>query len=304
MLRHPAQNGAPHMASLLCETAPKRRMFVSEADGSAPLLGQKGRADTIAGEAAMKPETKQDEHRSLLLAGLTSAPGQRCSHAYFFRGEEVAACTGTGCFGFRSRTMTGEHGNMKTLFAVVAAALLMSGCSIRHDVAKDYPQYLINNQGTSQLPSTTAASEYTISPATAAHHYEFRSALAGYANVWVVQFGEVLDDTLQSHDVQTAFGKLMKSSGGSSSDGLLVFDLQNYSYAEFGAHVALKVTYRRGNQDVFSKVYQADGTTQGGKMFWGGAFAMKNAVQQSTKLAIDTILRQLIADLNASPARS
>lgn len=61
MLRHPAQNGAPHMASLLCETAPKRRMFVSEADGSAPLLGQKGRADTIAGEAAMKPETKQDE---------------------------------------------------------------------------------------------------------------------------------------------------------------------------------------------------------------------------------------------------
>ena len=33
-------------------------------------------------------------------------------------------------------------------------------------------------------------------------------------------------------------------------------------------------------------------------MFWGGAFAQKNAVQQSTKLAIDEILRQLIADLN------
>jgi hypothetical protein len=124
--------------------------------------------------------------------------------------------------------------------------------------------------------------------------------MAGYANVWVVQFGQILDDTLQAHDVQAAFGKLAKSDGGAVNDGLLVFDLQSYTYVELGAHVSLKVTYRRGNQDVFSKVYQTDGTTQGGKMFWGGAFAMKNAVQQSTKLAIDNILRQLIVDLNAS----
>jgi PBP1b-binding outer membrane lipoprotein LpoB len=193
---------------------------------------------------------------------------------------------------------------MKTLLAVFAAALLLSGCSIRHDVAKDYPQYLINNQGASQLPSTKAASEYTISPTTVANHYEFRSAMAGYANVWVVQFGQVLDDTLQSHDVQTAFGKLAKSGGGTANDGLLIFDLQSYTYVELGAHVSLKVTYRRGNQDIFSKTYQADGTTQGGKMFWGGAFAMKNAVQQSTKLAVDNILRQLIADLNVSTAQN
>lgn len=193
---------------------------------------------------------------------------------------------------------------MKTLLAVFAAALLLSGCSIRHDVAKDYPQYLINNQGASQLPATKAASEYMISPATVANHYEFRSAMAGYANVWVVQFGQVLDDTLRSHDVQTAFGELAKSEGSTTEGGLLVFDLQSYTYVELGAHVSLKVTYRRGNQDVFSKVYQADGTTQGGKMFWGGAFAMKNAVQQSTKLAIDNILRQLIADLNANTAHS
>jgi len=189
---------------------------------------------------------------------------------------------------------------MKTLLAVLAAAWLLSGCSIRHDVVKDYPQYLTNNQGASQLPSTTAASEYSIAPATLAHHYEFRSAMAGYANVWVVQFGEMLDDTLQSHDVQAAFGRLSKLQSGATNDGLLIFDLQSYTYVELGAHVSLKVTYRRSGQDVFSKVYQADGTTQGGKMFWGGAFAMKNAVQQSSKLAIDKILRQLIADLNAN----
>jgi hypothetical protein len=49
---------------------------------------------------------------------------------------------------------------------------------------------------------------------------------------------------------------------------------------------------------IFSKSYQESGKTQGGKMFWAGAFGQKNAVQQSTKLALDEILRQLITDLN------
>jgi hypothetical protein len=185
---------------------------------------------------------------------------------------------------------------------LLAAALAMCGCSIKHDVVKDYPQYLVNNQGESHLPTTTAASAYTVTPTTQAHHYEFRSGMAGYANVWVVEFGRLLDDTMQSHDVQAAFGKLLKVQDSDADGGLLIFDLQNYTYVELGAHVTLKVTYRRDGRDVFSKVYKADGTTQGGKMFWGGAFAMKNAVQQSTKLALDQILVQLIDDLNAAPS--
>ena len=44
----------------------------------------------------------------------------------------------------------------------------------------------------------------------------------------------------------------------------------------------------------------ASGNTQGAKMFFGGAFGMKNAVQQSTKAAMDTIMGQFIRDLNAS----
>jgi hypothetical protein len=35
-------------------------------------------------------------------------------------------------------------------------------------------------------------------------------------------------------------------------------------------------------------------------MFFGGAFGMKNAVQQSTKAAMDNIMGQFIRDLNAS----
>lgn len=35
---------------------------------------------------------------------------------------------------------------MKVKFAIAVAALVLSGCSIKHDVVKDYPQYLVNNQ--------------------------------------------------------------------------------------------------------------------------------------------------------------
>jgi hypothetical protein len=187
---------------------------------------------------------------------------------------------------------------MKKLLAAIAALALLSGCSIKHQIVKDYPQYLIDSQGESHLPSTKTASEYEIAPLTAAHHYEFRSAMAGYANVWVVDFGKLLDQTLRSQDVQAAFGGLTAGNAGTAKDGVLVFELQNYTFSDLGAHVSLKVAYQQGGGKVFEKVYTADGETQGGKMFWGGVFAMKNAVQQSTKLALDEILREMITDLN------
>ena len=66
---------------------------------------------------------------------------------------------------------------------------------MRRAMVQDYPQYLINNQGASHLPTTAAASRYAWTPATRSHHYEFRSALAGHANLWVVAFGQLLDVT-------------------------------------------------------------------------------------------------------------
>lgn len=189
---------------------------------------------------------------------------------------------------------------MKTSHAAVAMTMLLTSCSIHHNVARDYPQYLANHVGQSHLPTTSAASAYAITPETTANHYQFRSVMAGYANVWVVRFGEILDDTMQSRDVQAAFNRLKQSKEDEPPGGLLIFDLEDYSYSNFGAHVALKVTYRRDGRNVFTKYYSADGRTEGGKMFWGGEFAMKNAVQQSTNLAIDDVLRRLISDLNSA----
>lgn len=100
--------------------------------------------------------------------------------------------------------------------------------------------------------------------------------------------------------MQRAFGGLRKISDVSAaSSSLLTFDLQRYTFEDFGAHVSLKISLSSSGKVLLSKTYTQDGVTQGGKMFWGGVFAQKNAVQQSTKLALDEILRQLIADLNA-----
>jgi len=68
---------------------------------------------------------------------------------------------------------------------------------------------------------------------------------------------------------------------------LITFDLENYTFADFGAHIALRMSSIKKGAEVFSKTYYASGKAQGGKMLWGGAFAMKNAIQQSTRLALD-----------------
>jgi hypothetical protein len=124
--------------------------------------------------------------------------------------------------------------------------------------------------------------------------------MTGYANNWVVDFGQMLDTTLQSKDVQGAFRRLEKRDAGGTGN-LIVFDLVAYSFSEFGAHVELKVTVQRDGVTPLVKTYRADGVTQGGKMFFAGVFGMKNAIQQSTKYSVDKILVALITDLNSLP---
>jgi hypothetical protein len=186
--------------------------------------------------------------------------------------------------------------------AILAVLMLVTGCSIMHPVAQDYDQYLGKNQGTNKFETVKVADQYFLPPATRDHHYEFRSATTGYANVWVMEFGTVLDATMKSKDVVNALGRLSKGEAETQGVGnTIIFDLKNYAFEDFGAHIALAISVRNANGEVFKKAYTADGKTQGGKMFWGGAFGMKNAIQQSSKLALDEIIASFIRDLKASP---
>lgn len=184
-----------------------------------------------------------------------------------------------------------------TLAAIAGLALASTGCAIHHDIQQDYPQYLAGKHTNAPLPSTPLEAGYALTPKTEQHRYEFRAASVGYANIWVVEFGKMLDQTLQSGDVQAAFGKLEKRSDGKAGSNL-VFDLRDYSFRDHGAHIELQISVSRDGTERFVKTYRAAGKTQGAKMIFGGAFAMRDATQQSTKWALDDILRQFISDLN------
>jgi len=81
---------------------------------------------------------------------------------------------------------------------------------------------------------------------------------------------------------------------------MLRFNLENYAFKDHMAHVSLNISLEQNGNTVLNKTYHATGKSQGGKMFFGGPFAMKNATQQSTKHAMDEILREFINDSKAA----
>ena len=84
------------------------------------------------------------------------------------------------------------------LISVVFASTLMMGCSINHPVAKDYDQHLVKYDSEVELPKSDLDSNYSLDESTEAHSYQFRAATVGYAHVWIVEFGKILDKTLHS----------------------------------------------------------------------------------------------------------
>jgi hypothetical protein len=59
----------------------------------------------------------------------------------------------------------------------------------------------------------------------------------------------------------------------------------------------MDITVSQDGSVIIEKRYSAEGQGQAGKMFWGGAFAQRHAVHQSTHLAFQEIFTQFIADL-------
>ena len=184
-----------------------------------------------------------------------------------------------------------------SIMLIFISLFLFQSCS--HYVANDYKQYLLNNQGRLKLEESDVEAYYYLTPETEQHDYRFRAWSVGYAQLWVVNFGDMLEKQLNSQDVLNAFKTLKKQfNAKNEKDVLLIFKLNHYVFSDFCAHIELRVIAKKNNINLIDKSYRADGKTQKGKMMWGGAFAMKNAIQQSTRFAINDILNELIYDLN------
>lgn len=190
---------------------------------------------------------------------------------------------------------------MKNIFKCTIIFLglgVLAGCSINHPVAKDYPQYLSKNGNTGSLPKTDLKTNYALDGQTQNHRYEFRAATVGYAHVWIVEMGKILDATLNAPYVQSSFGRLTKVDGGKIDSGYLVqFTLKKYEFKDYRAHVSMYVELTKGENIILSKTYSEEGDSKGGQMWGAGPFGMKNATLASTKSAIDRILGRFINDI-------
>lgn len=187
---------------------------------------------------------------------------------------------------------------MKRIFlpAVAVLALAVSACT--HSVHSDYAQYLVNNETQVTFPHVTESVQYYMDPTTENHSMQVRAITTGIANSWVVDFGRILDATMSGNDMRTAFDEVKKVSSPEGVPGLLLrFSLRRYDFSDFQATVALGISARNDGTEILTNTYSATGISQGGKMFWGGAFAMQNAMQQSTKSALDQIFTEFIGDL-------
>lgn len=176
--------------------------------------------------------------------------------------------------------------------------LMLSACTLPHYIHSDYPQYLANNSGQTVFPRISVKAYYYLDEQTQNYHKEIRSIMTGAANQWIVEFGPILDYTMQFGDIHRAFVSLEKTDTPSPiNDLLLSFKLVDYRFEGFEATVSLRITASYKGAVILEQLYEATGRSQGGKMFWAGAFGMKNAIQQSTKLALDNILARFMSDL-------
>ena len=189
---------------------------------------------------------------------------------------------------------------VRALFAALAA-IAATGCA--HQVTFEDASY--KTDAKQQAASVVAV----IDKATLENTVAIRSFMTGVANSWEVQSGDMLkqvvDIELPQMFAHYEFATSEKQPSGSGPGMILGFTVPNYAFADFHANVSVHVVAKdRSGAQLFEKTYEGEGDTQGGKMFWGGAFAMKSAIRQSSLDAFKQIFVKLREDLDARNARS
>ena len=181
---------------------------------------------------------------------------------------------------------------LKVFFIILV--LGTAGCSKQiHD---DYAVYLQNNANTNIFMPTQLPFTYSLSPETKLHTLTVQAWMAGPLNTWIVRFSEILLANMRSHDVRKSLPNVVEASPQPGTNSIF-FHLVQYDFKNTKATIRLEITTRFADGSFQTKLYGAEGQAQRGKMYWGGPFAMKNAMQQSTKMAMDKILKYYTNDL-------
>jgi hypothetical protein len=184
---------------------------------------------------------------------------------------------------------------------IVRLVILMSlaggatGC-ITHPVTFQNASYAT---GAGHHPASVVA---VIDQETLTRKVRIKSWMTGIANNWEAEPGDMLkqvaDIELPQMFSAYEFSVRDRAPPGSGPGIVLALSIPSYDFADFHATIMVNaVTKGRDGQLLFEKSYRAEGATQGGKMFWGGAFGMKSAIRQSSLDAYKQIFTQMRGDL-------
>ncbi|MFO1431014.1 MAG: hypothetical protein U1F76_12850 [Candidatus Competibacteraceae bacterium] len=178
------------------------------------------------------------------------------------------------------------------LSLLLASVLLLGGCA--HQIAFQDAAYTISAE------RQNADIVVVIDPLTLNRVVSIRSFMTGIAHSWDAQPGEMLKQVADIELPQMFNHYQFATSYPQPQNQAIVLELSipNYQFANFRADISVHaIAYGPNKVELLDKTYTASGETQGGKMFWGGAFGMKSAVRQSSLDAYQKIFVQLRGDL-------
>lgn len=196
---------------------------------------------------------------------------------------------------WQHKQLVGQSNGRVQTGLIIVCAVLLSGC-FHHEIRFEEIGYTLEQK---QLDAGLVA---FIAPATVAQRQPINSIMTGAAHTWEARPGEMLKQIAEVEFPQMVRSYRTASEYEEPKEGakrlsveLLV---QHYDFSEFHATVVVQAkAYGSGHVQLFDKSYREEGDTQGAKMFWGGAFAMKSAIRQSSFEAYKKVFARLRADL-------
>ncbi len=172
--------------------------------------------------------------------------------------------------------------------------LLSTGC--HHDIRFEDIGYSLDQK------KFDAGLVSVITPESFAQKKPIVSFMTGAAHTWEAHPGEMLSQIAEVEFPQMVRYYHAASSYEEPKEGAQRLTVElwvlHYDFSEFHATVVVQAkAYGPGRELIFDKSYRSEGDTQGGKMFWGGAFGMKSAIRQSSFQAYQSAFSRLRLDL-------
>lgn len=130
--------------------------------------------------------------------------------------------------------------------------------------------------------------------------HEERSAMSGMANRWDVPIGIMVHDYAVAYLNKNFTTFVEEDTLNLASDPEILIRLTDLEYyiAVQAAHCMLTLTVEDiSGKELFKKRYSKEGPSAFARVFWGGVFAQKSAIRDSTHEALEKIFKEFIEDV-------